>query len=146
MSTCYYCTPGGMTNLETDLRLKSMVEIYTDVIEKEKGIPICQAHEGEQQHFFCVTCYTTVCRDCLVIKHPRSEHEVEELKDIVKTWKGEMTKKLDRVNEEVQKNAANEKSLVRYRHRYSRHNSLQRAKSMNAQEKLLLKLRLDVKR
>ena len=27
---------GGMTNLETDLRLKSMVEIYTDVIEKRK--------------------------------------------------------------------------------------------------------------
>ena len=58
-----------------------------------------------------MTCYTTVCRDCLVIKHPRSEHEIEELKNIVKTWKGEMTKKLDRLNEEVQKNAANEKKL-----------------------------------
>ena len=102
---------GGLTDLKFNLRLKSMVEIYKEVVDKQISIPMCQVHEGERQHFFCVTCNTSICRNCVAIKHPRSEHEIEELKDIVKSRKVEMTKKLNLVNEEVQKNDANEKKL-----------------------------------
>ena len=80
-----------------------MVEKYAARFEKLKSIPICTTHEGERMHFFCVTCDATVCRDCLVIKHPRTEHEIQELKDITKLRKEEMRKRLEHVNDEMQK-------------------------------------------
>ena len=100
---------GGLTNLKSNPHLKSMIEICKEVMEKGISISMCKAHEGERLNFFCVTCETSVCRDCLIIKHPRSEHEIEEFKDIVKLRKVEMTKKIDRVIEEVQKSNANKK-------------------------------------
>ena len=87
---CRYITivpQGGLANLKTNLRLKTMVEKYADRIEKQKGVPICSEHEGERQHFFCVTCGTTVCHNCLVFTHPRPQHEIKELKVITKMRK-----------------------------------------------------------
>ena len=102
---------GGLTSLKTNLRLKNMVGKYKAHVEKQKSVPLCQTHKGERQHFYCVTCRVTVCHNCLVRKHPEPQHKIEELKDVTKTWKEEMTKKLDRVSEEVHKIHADEKKL-----------------------------------
>ena len=102
---------GGLVNLKTNLRLKTMVEKYADRIEKQKGVPICSEHEGERQHFFCVTCGTTVCHNCLVFNHPRPQHEIKELKVITKMRKSEIKVKMDRVQEEVKKAKEGEQKL-----------------------------------
>ena len=101
----------GLDSLKTNLRLKNMVKKYEAQAEKQTSVPICLTHEGERQHFFCVTCNVTVCHNCLVRKHPESQHEIEELKDITKKWKEEMVKKLDRINEAVQKAVEDERKL-----------------------------------
>ena len=102
----------GLTSLKTNLRLKNMVQKYeAQMKEKHQSVPICQIHEGQRLYFFCVTCGVTICHNCLVRKHPLPQHEIEELKDIIKTRKEEMTAKLDRVNAELQKVDTEEKYL-----------------------------------
>ena len=111
---CRYITivpQGGLANLKTNLRLKTMVEKYADRIERQKGVPICSDHEGERQHFFCVTCGTTVCHNCLVLNHPRPQHEIKELKVITKSRKSDIKVKMDCVQEEVKKAKEGERKL-----------------------------------
>ncbi|XP_072014913.1 tripartite motif-containing protein 2-like [Amphiura filiformis] len=93
---------GGLVNLKTNLRLKSMVEKYAERVEKQSA-PICPNHDGENQHFFCVTCGVTICRDCLVLQHPISQHEIKELKVITTTRKAEMKAKMGSVEQEMKK-------------------------------------------
>ena len=94
---------GRLRDLKTNMRLKTMTEKYSERVEKQKGVPICPNHEGERQHFFCVTCDITVCHNCLVLEHPRPQHDIKELKVITKTRKAEMKTKMDRVHKEVKK-------------------------------------------
>ena len=61
-----------------------MVENYVKGAEKPEGAPMCPDHEGERQHFFCVTCDIMVCHNCLVLKHPHPQHEIKELKEVKK--------------------------------------------------------------
>ncbi|XP_072027753.1 tripartite motif-containing protein 2-like [Amphiura filiformis] len=105
---------GGLANLKTILRLKAtcMVKKYEEHVDEQKeGTPFCPNHEGERQHFFCVTCGVTVCRDCLVLEHERPQHEIKELKVITKEQKGAMKTKMEHVEKEVQKAENYEKRL-----------------------------------
>ena len=82
---CRYITvvpQGGLGNLKTNLRLKNVVEAFVKgknakSVEKTTAAPTCPDHDGQQQHFFCVTCRITACHNCLVWKHPR--HEIKTL-------------------------------------------------------------------
>ncbi|XP_072030860.1 tripartite motif-containing protein 3-like [Amphiura filiformis] len=96
---------GGLVNLKTNLRLKSMVEKYSERVEQQKSVPVpvCSNHKGEKQHFFCVTCGVSVCRDCLVLQHPISQHEIEELKVITTVQKEEMKAEMGYVEKEMKK-------------------------------------------
>ena len=102
---------GGLVNLKTNLRLKTMVDNYVQGGGKRERVPVCPNHEGERQHFFCVTCGITVCRDCLVLEHPQSQHDIKELKVITKTKKEEMKTKMNQVQEEM-KRAKEEKQAL----------------------------------
>ncbi|XP_072047881.1 uncharacterized protein [Amphiura filiformis] len=102
---------GGLVNLQTNIRLKSMSEKYAERVEKQKGVPICPNHEGEKQHFFCITCGVTVCHDCLVLEHERPQHEIKELKVITKMQKTEVKAKMDSVKQKMTKVEADEKKL-----------------------------------
>ena len=101
---CRYITivpKGGLANLKTNLRLKNMVDNYVQGADKRIGVPICPNHDGERQHFFCVTCGITVCRACLVLEHPRPQHDIKELKVITKTQKEEIKTKMDHVQKDM---------------------------------------------
>ena len=103
---CRYITAvpkGGLSNLKTNLRLKTMVENYVKCVKKKKGVPMCPNHEGERQHLFCVTCGITVCHNCLVLDHARPQHVIKELKVITKTRKAEMKRRMNLTEEEVKK-------------------------------------------
>ena len=103
---CRYITivpQGGLGNLKSNLRLKIMAEKYAHGVEKKKGVPMCPNHEGERQHFFCVTCGIRVCHNCLVLDHARPQHDIKELKVITKTRKVEMKRRMDQTEEEVKK-------------------------------------------
>ncbi|XP_072047087.1 uncharacterized protein [Amphiura filiformis] len=102
---------GGLVNLKTNLRLKSMAEKYAERVEKQKGVPICPNHEGEKQHFFCVTCGVTVCHNCLVLEHERPQHEIKELKVITKMRKTEVKAKMDNIKQKMKKIEGDEKKL-----------------------------------
>ena len=92
---------GGLVNLKTNLRLKTMVDNYVHGGGKRERVPLCPNHEGERQHFFCVTCGITVCHNCLVFDHPRPQHNIKELKVIAKTRKGELKTKMKHIQEEI---------------------------------------------
>ena len=103
---CHYISivpQGGLGNLKTNLRLKIMAEKYVKGVEKKKGVSMCPRHEGEQQHFFCVTCGITVCRGCLVLDYPRPQHDIKQSKVITKTRKAEIKRKMDHVVGEIKK-------------------------------------------
>ena len=92
---------GGLVNLKTNFRLKNMVDNYVQGGGKRERVPVCPNHEGERQHFFCVTCGITVCHNCLVFDHPRPQHDIKELKVIAKTRKEELKTKLKHIQEEM---------------------------------------------
>ncbi|XP_072047874.1 uncharacterized protein [Amphiura filiformis] len=102
---------GGLVNLKTNLRLKTMAEKYAAPVEKQKGVPICPNHEGEKQHLFCITCGVTVCHNCLVLEHQMPEHGIKELKVITKTQKTEVKAKMDCVKQKIKKTEDDEKKL-----------------------------------
>ena len=102
---CRYITivpQGGLGNLKTNLRLKTMAERYVQGVEKKKGVSVCPNHEGERQHFFCVTCCIMVCRNCPVLDHPRPQHDIKELKAIT-PQKAEIKRKTDQDVGEIKK-------------------------------------------
>ena len=103
--------PGGLAELKTNFRLKSMVESYVEGMEKEKSVPVCPNHTGERQHFFCVTCGITVCHNCLVLEHPRPQHEIKDLKVIAAERKAEIQMKVNQIQEEIGK-AQNETKIL----------------------------------
>ncbi|CAH1228062.1 TRIM2 [Branchiostoma lanceolatum] len=41
---------------------------------KSQRQPICQEHNGEELRFYCQTCQSPICRDCLVLEHKDHEH------------------------------------------------------------------------
>ena len=88
-----------------------MAETHAQWIENEKGVPFCPNHEGEQQHFYCVTCSETVCHNCLVLKHPRPQHEIQELKEITVERKVQMNAKLDQVQAKVKEIDTSQKKI-----------------------------------
>ena len=106
---CRYITivpQGGLDNLKTNLRLKNLVENYiksenTKDTEKQTGARMCPYHAGERQHFFCVTCGITVCHNCLVLKHPRPQHEIKELKEVTKV---RMTRRRRETIDDIERN------------------------------------------
>ena len=102
---------GGIANLKTNLRLETLIASYAKSIDKQKNIPMCPNHDGEQQHFFCVTCNTTVCHVCLVLEHPRPQHEIEELKVATKKRKAEIQTRIQQMQVEVEKAENEEKNL-----------------------------------
>ena len=89
---------GGLVNLKSNIRLRSMVEKYAARLTPRAAIPNCPSHEGERQHFFCVTCCVLVCQACLVIQHERPKHDIRELNDISKAKKVQMKVKMDTIN------------------------------------------------
>ena len=90
---------GGLVKLKTNHRLKTMIERY----DKDKPVPVCPYHAGESQHFFCVTCDVTVCHNCLILKHPRPQHEIKELAVVAKEQKKEMQTKAHHLQEKIKK-------------------------------------------
>ncbi len=102
---------GGLVNLKTNLRLKNMIEEYSTSHNRQNLVPFCPNHKGERQHFFCVTCNVTVCRDCLVLEHMRPQHEIKELKAVVEMRKAELEAKTSQVGEEIQKGKRKLKDL-----------------------------------
>ncbi len=93
---------GGLWRLKTNFRLEAMAETYKDWVEKQKGVPFCPHHEGERQHFYCVTCSETVCHNCLVLKHPIPQHKIRELKEIAVERKKQANAKLDQILAKVE--------------------------------------------
>ncbi len=117
---CRYITVvprGGVVNLKTNFRLKSVVENYAERTEKQKGVPICPNHEGEKQHFFCVTCGVTVCHNCLVLEHERPHHEIQDLKFSAKNKKVEVKAKMGRVKQKMKEGEDAEKKLDEMEHK-----------------------------
>ena len=104
---CRYITivPRGLGNLKTNLHLKTMVENYVKGVERKKGVPMYPNHEGERQHFWCITCGITVCHNCLVLDHPRPQHFIGDLKviTVTKTQDTKMKRKVNQVEEEIKK-------------------------------------------
>ncbi|KAI8499349.1 hypothetical protein Bbelb_231130 [Branchiostoma belcheri] len=50
--------------------------------QTEKQEPTCDRHAGEKMRFYCKTDGVPVCRDCIVLDHPKPEHNVVNLSDI----------------------------------------------------------------
>ncbi|XP_019640452.1 PREDICTED: E3 ubiquitin-protein ligase TRIM33-like [Branchiostoma belcheri] len=50
--------------------------------QTEKHEPTCDAHAGEKMRFYCKTDGVPVCRDCIVLDHPKPGHNVVNLADI----------------------------------------------------------------
>lgn len=48
----------------------------------EKPQVACPVHPGERLEFFCTSCDIPVCKDCLVIDHPKNQHEVALIGDV----------------------------------------------------------------
>ena len=101
----------GLSNLKTNLRLKTLVEKYAEGANKNRAVLVCPNHEGERQHFFCVTCGITVFRDCLVLDHPQARHDIKELKDVIKTQLKTVKTKIEHVQEEMKRTQKQNKEL-----------------------------------
>ncbi|XP_078586230.1 E3 ubiquitin-protein ligase TRIM33-like [Branchiostoma floridae x Branchiostoma japonicum] len=41
---------------------------------KSQRQPICEEHNGEELRFYCQTCQSPICRDCLVLEHKDHVH------------------------------------------------------------------------
>ncbi|XP_078668871.1 E3 ubiquitin-protein ligase TRIM71-like [Branchiostoma floridae x Branchiostoma belcheri] len=50
--------------------------------QTEKQEPTCDTHAGEKMRFYCKTDGVPVCRDCIVLDHPKPGHNVVNLADI----------------------------------------------------------------
>ena len=100
---------GGLVNLKTNLRLKTMVDYVQDA--DKKSVPMCPKHAGEQQRFLCITCGIMICHDCLVLGHPRPWHKIEELKVITKAQREEMKRKMEHVQEEKERRKKEKQEL-----------------------------------
>ena len=105
---------GGLVNLKTNFRLKTIVDDYVHEADNRKirGVPICPNHDGERQHFFCVTCGITVCHNCLVLDHPRPQHDIKELKVFTKIRMEQMKTKMEHVQEEMERTRIEKQELI----------------------------------
>ena len=54
----------------------------------------CKAHPTSELYFFCMSCVTPVCANCIVLRHPRdsSEHRVVECADAAAYFTAELDK------------------------------------------------------
>lgn len=106
---------GGLEKLRPNIRLRSMVEKYTAHKHERAGsgkgsgggrrkskVPECEIHDGEKKHFYCVTCGVPVCRECLVLNHPKSEHDIQEIYQVVKERKANADMLLASVQRQVE--------------------------------------------
>ncbi|XP_019639587.1 PREDICTED: E3 ubiquitin-protein ligase TRIM56-like [Branchiostoma belcheri] len=50
--------------------------------QTEKIEPTCGTHAGEKMRFYCRTDGVPVCRDCIVLDHPKPEHNVVNLTEV----------------------------------------------------------------
>ncbi|XP_072041707.1 E3 ubiquitin-protein ligase TRIM56-like [Amphiura filiformis] len=50
----------------------------------------CTEHRGQSFWFFCKTCDVPICRDCTVVEHPTSTHDVVKLESVVTDHKDEI--------------------------------------------------------
>ncbi|XP_066273448.1 E3 ubiquitin-protein ligase TRIM45-like [Branchiostoma lanceolatum] len=67
---------------------------------KSQRQPICHEHNGEELRFFCQTCQSPICRDCLVLEHKDHEHGylpkvVEGIRDRLKDGAEKAQPKID---------------------------------------------------
>ena len=71
--------------LPTNVRLQSLTEKHKQHAEKQQStvaVPYCSEHDGEELHFYCLTCQVTVCQACLVLNHEWPKHKIKSVKDV----------------------------------------------------------------
>nr|CAD7405060.1 unnamed protein product [Timema poppensis] len=72
------------------------VVAFEDLKNSHEAIPIhkpifCETHLTETMKFYCVTCQTLICNDCLLVEHKLPEHRYERLQDAHETHRGELS-------------------------------------------------------
>nr|CAD7433613.1 unnamed protein product [Timema monikensis] len=72
------------------------VVAFEDLKNSHEAIPIhkpifCETHSTETMKFYCVTCQTLICNDCLLVEHKLPEHRYERLQDAHETHRGELS-------------------------------------------------------
>lgn len=107
--------PGGVTNLKTNLRIRSLAEKHQSHMKRKRssgvkpeidtsGAQICPNHVGEKVHFYCTTCKVTACQACIVLKHePRSRHNIKDVQEIYAEHEEEIKVIIDKADKDAMK-------------------------------------------
>ena len=97
---------GGIADLKTALRLRSLAENHRKHIEKQQAsstvgtgtkqsrVPLCPEHDDEKMHFYCVTCKVLVCQACVLLDHDKETHEIKGVKVVYKEKLAEMNNRV----------------------------------------------------
>ncbi|XP_072018863.1 transcription intermediary factor 1-alpha-like [Amphiura filiformis] len=69
-----------------DHKVYSLEDIQSGLVNINKihSEEYCRRHKNQILWFYCETCGLSICRDCTVIEHPASSHQLVNLEDIAK--------------------------------------------------------------
>ena len=96
--------PGGIAAMKTNIRLRSLAEKHQqhqEELQKASQIPICSEHEGETEHFYCITCKISICQFCLIQNHQGS-HVVQQLRHVSKQKRSDMIQALNEAERDTE--------------------------------------------
>ena len=82
------------------------IESQEIVIHKTSAEEFCPKHKDQVMWFFCETCEHLICRDCTVIDHPASTHDLVNVGDVSGTHRQklkELSSQCQKVAQEVNK-------------------------------------------
>ncbi|ROT75274.1 brain tumor protein [Penaeus vannamei] len=57
------------------------VVTLAELAQRDERPVTCIRHKGEPLKYFCITCSSPVCNDCIMMDHPKGIHELEGLND-----------------------------------------------------------------
>lgn len=84
------------------------VVAFEDLKNSDKVVPIhkpifCTTHPSENLKFFCYTCQTPICNECMVVLHSVPEHHFERLADAEGVQREELTALVGKSKERMTK-------------------------------------------
>lgn len=80
--------------------LKSHSIVRSDTLDQQKlqklkassAVPMCDLHAPEKLRFYCKSCCKLICRECIVILHPKPDHACVEAASQFEDVKGALSK------------------------------------------------------
>lgn len=90
---CYAChNAHGRVRMTKDHQILTLEQLKrSDDIARLLHRPVfCQLHKDEKVTYFCNTCQTTICRECVITTHQQNKHEYTPIQQAVDSQRNEI--------------------------------------------------------